>query len=184
MGRWNRDGHRFTVSINLSPASIADLDLPEKLTALTRHNGVDTSDVIVEVTETAVMSDAGRYMDILTRLRMKGFGLAIDDFGTGYSSLQQLVRLPFTELKIDQTFISHICEDSECETIATMATELAHRLGLTVVAEGVEDQASMDLIKAIGCDELQGFHCARPMPPDQLQTWLAESGFGTRHGSA
>lgn len=182
LGLWRQKGHDLTISINVSPASIANVDLPKELMRIAQQNNIPSSAIIIELTETAVMSDAGRYMDILTRLRMKGFELAIDDFGTGYSSLQQLVRLPFTKLKIDQAFITHICDDKECETVAAMATELAHRLGMKVVAEGVEDKAAMDLIQSHGCDEIQGYYCARPMPPDQLDIWLQESEYAPLPG--
>lgn len=175
LGKWIAEGYHFTLSINVSPASIADLDFPEHLTALCVEHNVSPSSVIVEVTETAVMADVGDYMDILTRLRMKGFGLAIDDFGTGYSSLQQLVRLPFTELKIDQAFITHIAEDRECQTVTRMAIMLAHELGMSVVAEGVEDEDTMVAIEEMGCDEVQGFHCARPMEATTFEAWLTGS---------
>lgn len=175
LGVWHRLGYAWTVSINLSPAAIADIDFPERLTELAVCNRVSASCIIIEVTETALMSDVGNYMDILTRLRMKGFGLSIDDFGTGYSSLHQMVRLPFTELKIDQAFVTKICEDFECETVTEIATTLAHRLGMTVVAEGVEDAAAMSKLEAIGCDQVQGYFCARPMLPDAFEKWLSES---------
>jgi EAL domain-containing protein (putative c-di-GMP-specific phosphodiesterase class I) len=116
-GKWKAEGINLRMSINISPKTLDDLDLPEKMTTCAAKMGVDTSDIMIEVTETALMSDIVRYMDILARLRMKGFNLSIDDFGTGYSSLQQLVRVPFTELKIDQAFIRKLNSDPECKTI-------------------------------------------------------------------
>ena len=120
------------------------------------------------------MNDLGDYMDVLTRLRMRGFKLAIDDFGTGYPSMRQLVRLPFTELKIDQAFVRDIVTDGESFSVTHMATMLAHELGMSVVAEGVEDAATLTMLSEIGCDMAQGYHIAYPMNLDEINTWLQD----------
>lgn len=174
MNKWLSDGLDFSLSINISPASIANLHFPEQLEKLAIEADISPSKITIEVTETAIMSNVGNYMDMFTRLRMKGFRLAIDDFGTGYSSLYQLVRLPFTEIKVDQAFVSNILKDRECATVTLMATILAHELGMNVVAEGVEDEETMDMVQKIGCDEVQGFFCARPMKAAILGDWLNE----------
>ena len=114
-----------------------------------------------------------RYLDILARLRMKGFSLSIDDFGTGYSSLRQLVRVPFAELKIDQAFIQKLNTDRECKTIAEISILLAHKLGMQVVAEGIEDESVWDTLRDLGCDEGQGYWMGKPMPAEDIETWMA-----------
>ena len=172
-GKWKAEGINLRMSINMSPKILDDLNIPEKLTAYAVEMGVDTSDIMIEVTETALMADIVRYMDILARLRMKGFNLSIDDFGTGYSSLQQLVRVPFTELKIDQAFIRKLNSDPECKTITEISILLAHKLGMNVVAEGIEDEAVWNTLKDLGCDEGQGYWMGRPMPAEEIEPWMA-----------
>lgn len=159
---WRSNGLDVTLSLNISPITIVDLDLPERLGDLALQNGLPTDQIMIEITETAVMEDVPKFMDILTRLRMKGFGLSIDDFGTGYSSLQQLVRLPFSELKIDQAFVRPMLRDRECMTVTRMSIMLAHELNMTVVAEGIEDSATESALRDLSCDLGQGFHLGRP----------------------
>jgi EAL domain-containing protein (putative c-di-GMP-specific phosphodiesterase class I) len=171
-GKWKKQGYGLSMSVNVSPASITDLDLPERLVALTASQGVEPSDITLEVTETAVMSDVGKFMDVLTRARMRGFGLAIDDFGTGYSSLQQLVRLPFTEMKIDLSFVIPILRDRECRAVSHAAIMLGHELGMDVVAEGVESQEIAELLKNMGADNLQGYHLSKPLKADDLEKFM------------
>lgn len=161
------------VSINLSPNSIFDVEFPEKLERYFNHHDIDPSHIVLEITETAVMSDIAVSLDILTRLRMKGFELSIDDFGTGYSSMEQLVRIPFSELKIDQKFVRNLNANAEYRTVVEIATMLGHNLGMTVIAEGVEDEETLAAVREIGCDEGQGYGIARPMPLSDLKPWLA-----------
>lgn len=170
-GEWRKLGHNFGMSINMSPKILDDLDMPEKLERYAQDMGGDVRDITIEVTETAIMSNTARYMDILARLRMKGFKLSIDDFGTGYSSLQQLVRIPFTELKIDQSFVKHLDTNEECRTIAEISIILAHKLGIEVMAEGIEDEKIWNILKDLGCDGGQGYWMGRPMPPEEILTW-------------
>jgi len=171
-GEWKAQGIDLRMSINVSPQILNDLDMPEKLARYAKEMGVDTSDIVIEVTETALMSNIVHYMDILTRLRMKGFNLSIDDFGTGYSSLQQLVRVPFTELKIDLAFIQKLLTDQECKTITEISISLAHKLGMHVVAEGIEEEAIWDTLRELGCDEGQGYWMGEPMSAEKINTWL------------
>ncbi|MCP4078112.1 MAG: EAL domain-containing response regulator [Gammaproteobacteria bacterium] len=172
-GLWRKKGKNLRVSINMSPKVLDDLDMPEKMSICSTEMGADIAKIMIEVTETVIMSDVARYMDILARMRMKGFGLSIDDFGTGYSSLQQLVRVPFTELKIDQAFIRKLTTDKECHTITRISILLAHELGMSVVAEGIETESEWNVLTELGCDEGQGFWMGKPMPAEEVETWIA-----------
>lgn len=168
---WSRNGINLRMSINMSPKILTDLDMPEKLSSCVNEMGADIKNIVIEVTETALMSDVVRYMDILARLKMKGFNLSIDDFGTGYSSLQQLIRAPFNELKIDQAFIKNLDTDEECKTITEISIMLAHKLGMTVVAEGIETESVWNILRQLKCDEGQGYWMAKPMLPEEIEAW-------------
>ena len=171
LGIWQRGGLNTRISINMSPLILTDLELPEQLTTQAKEHGVDPSNITIEVTETAATVNIAQYIDILTRLRMKGFGLSIDDFGTGFSSLQQLVRVPFSELKVDIVFIKKLLVDNECRSITEISIMLAHKLGMAVVAEGVEDEATFELLGELGCDKGQGYWIGRPMPAEEIESW-------------
>lgn len=169
LGEWHgTTGHKPCCAINISPTCLTNLDFPETLAQLAQDHGVEHQYITIEITETAVMSDVASLIDILSRLRLMRFGLSIDDFGTGYSSLQQLVRLPFSELKIDQAFIKNLTETRESRTVAKMATSLAHELKLAVVAEGIEDAITLSAARALGVDIAQGFHLGKPAFPETL----------------
>ena len=168
---WLNMGSNLRMSINISPKNLDDLMLPEKLTSLATKVGASIKQIMIEVTETALMSDVVRYMDILSRLKMKGFNLSIDDFGTGYSSLQQLVRVPFNELKIDRSFIENLNTDKECNAITEISILLAHKLGMKVVAEGIESEDVWEILQQLGCDEAQGYFMAKPMLPGEILAW-------------
>jgi EAL domain-containing protein (putative c-di-GMP-specific phosphodiesterase class I) len=171
-GIWRKQGKNLRMSINMSQKVLDDLELPSKLAACATSLGADLSKVMIEVTETALTSNLIQYMDILARLRMKGFGLSIDDFGTGYSSLQQLIRVPFSELKIDGAFIQKMTTDKECFTITKVSIKLAHELGICVVAEGIEREEEWNILKQLGCDEGQGYWIGKPMPPEEIESWM------------
>src|SRR5262249_55660883 len=126
----------------------------------------------IEITESSLMADAARAMDVLSRLRAMGVSVSIDDFGTGYSSLAYLKRLPVQELKIDKSFVAHMATDENDAAIVRSTVGLAHGLGLGVVAEGVEDQSTWDLLSAYGGDVAQGYFISRPLPPLVLGEWL------------
>lgn len=171
---WQRIGHECPVSINLSSRNIYDLDFADRLSAECEAVGVSPSLVTLELTESAAMEDPRNGIDILTRLRIKGFRLSIDDFGTGYSSLVQLHRLPFSELKIDRSFVAECDTSRDALVITRTMVDLAHNLGLTTCAEGVESEEVMRLLEELGCDSLQGFHVAKPMGADKLPGWARE----------
>ena len=125
--------------------------------------------MILEITESSVMSDAARGLSLLARLRLKGFGLSIDDFGTGYSSLAQLSQIPFTELKIDQDFVFGAHEQPRKRAVVEASLDLARKLGLSTVAEGVENVEDWQMLAELGCDIAQGYLIGRPVPGSELQ---------------
>lgn len=168
---WRNAGLITSVSVNISASDITSLLLPEQITGLLASNEFDHNWLTLEVTETALMGELVTSLDILTRLRLKGVKLSIDDFGTGYSSLSQLHRIPFSELKIDQTFISKMTEDKEALAIVKTCIVLGHELNMHIVAEGIETREHFDLVKQMGCDYAQGYFIAKPMPGDELIVW-------------
>mgnify|MGYP000126000303 CR=1 FL=1 len=171
-------GLNIKISINLSAQNIDDLSMPEKLEALIKGNNIDPGAIVLEVTESALMNKVSDSLDILNRLRMKGFSLSIDDFGTGYSSLVKLYQAPFTELKIDQHFIMRSVIDQDASAITKICILLAKELNMKTVAEGVETKEIWEHIKNLGCDIAQGFFIAKPMPVDDFITWVKENNLG------
>jgi EAL domain-containing protein (putative c-di-GMP-specific phosphodiesterase class I)/ActR/RegA family two-component response regulator len=162
----------MSISINLPPVSLSDVTFPDRVMTHLAANGLTASRLHFEMTETSVARDAVSALDILTRLRLKGFLLAIDDFGRGYSSLEQLRRLPFSELKIDRSFVSRMDRDAASRSIVEHCIALGHDLGLTVVAEGVETPRVWEELERAGCDVVQGYFVMRPAPPEELADWL------------
>lgn len=166
--RWGERGQTLCVAVNLAPQLLTNLTLPDEFASLIKRYGVNAAQITVEITESGVMEDPARAMDILTRFRLKEFRLSLDDFGTGFSSLIHLYRMPFVELKIDQSFVRDIGNSEEARVIVRATTELAHRLNLTVCAEGVETEDDLDFLMRIGCDKAQGFFISRPIDGDKL----------------
>ena len=171
---WCDDGIELQVAVNMSAGVFGELGLPERIDGMMQAHGLHAPHLILEVTETMLMQELTRSLDILTRLRMKGFNLSIDDFGTGYSSLVQLHRAPFSEIKIDKSFVMEMEHDNEAAAIVETVTLLGHKLGMKVVAEGVEDHRALLRLGDIGCDLAQGFHIALPQPAAELTPWLQE----------
>jgi diguanylate cyclase (GGDEF)-like protein len=165
-------GLPLRISVNLSTRDLLDQDLPSKIEALLGRHGADASMQCLEITESAIMDDPQRALQTLERLSEMGFKLSIDDFGTGYSSLAYLKRLPVNELKIDRSFVMAMERDLDDARIVRSTIELAHNLGLTVVAEGVETGKAWKLLAALGCDEGQGYFIGRPVPAQQFMNWL------------
>jgi EAL domain-containing protein (putative c-di-GMP-specific phosphodiesterase class I) len=160
---WDAEGIALEVALNISARNLHEARLPELLESQCRAAGLSPSRVTLELTETAAMQDAVQMMDVVSRLRIKGFKLSIDDFGTGYSSLVQLHRLPFNEIKIDQTFVADCTVSAESRSIVRLVIDLAHALGMRAVAEGVEDAGTMTLLRELGCDQAQGYFISRPI---------------------
>jgi EAL domain-containing protein (putative c-di-GMP-specific phosphodiesterase class I) len=165
---WRADGLALDIAINISAADIADIDLPNRLARHCAKAGIDPQFLTLELTETGAMREPVQMMDVLTRLRLKGFKLAIDDFGTGYSSLVQLKKMPFSELKIDQSFVMNMMTDRDCAVIVEIVVDLARKLGLASVAEGVEDESTLAALVKVGCDTAQGYYVSRPLGPEAL----------------
>lgn len=170
--QWLKQGYKIQLSINISAQNITSLTLPEQLTELINHYQVPPSMLVLEITETALMGNLTLSLDILTRLRLKGFFLSIDDFGTGFSSLSQLHKIPFTELKIDRSFVSDMAKDEESLAIVETCIMLGHKLNMKVVAEGIEEQATWDLLIDLNCDVAQGFLISKPIPAEMLSDWI------------
>lgn len=160
---WREYGLELTVSVNLSLASLTDIKLADKITQIVRTAGLDPKYMVLEITETAAMTEVAYALENLARLRMRGFGLSIDDYGTGYSSMQQLARIPFSELKIDQSFVTGSKLSKATRAIVESSVGIARSMAIKSVAEGVETQADWDAMKAAKCDVAQGYFIAKPM---------------------
>jgi EAL domain-containing protein (putative c-di-GMP-specific phosphodiesterase class I)/CheY-like chemotaxis protein len=170
--RWNERVAILDISINLSARSIRDITFPDQVLRLCRQHSLDPARVVFEITETAAMQDPVMLMDVLTRPRLKGFRLSIDDFGTGYSSLAQLRRLPFSELKVDLSFVSTMMTSRDSEIIVKTIIDMARNLGLQTVAEGVETSMTLERLEALDCNVAQGYFIGRPMPAQQIPSFL------------
>ena len=175
VARWHRDGMRLGISVNLSARQLTDLDLPRDVGSLLADYGLPPAVLTLEVTESTIMADPSRTMTVLRKLAELGVCLSIDDFGTGYSSLSYLKRVEAHELKIDKSFIIGMSHNSNDAVIVRSTIELGHNLGLRMVAEGVEDAETWRLLRALGCDVIQGYHLSRPLPPEQITDWLQAS---------
>jgi len=168
VAEWHRQQLPLSVAINLSPRLLNDRSFPDVVEQATQRHGVDPRFVTFEVTESAAMSDPETTIDVLTRMRVKNFGLSIDDFGTGYSSLKHLYLMPFNELKIDISFVRDVCHTNEARVMVEIMVMLAHKLGLTCCAEGVETPEILDFLNKSECDRAQGYLIGRPVPGEQL----------------
>ncbi|TFV88998.1 bifunctional diguanylate cyclase/phosphodiesterase [Blastococcus sp. CT_GayMR20] len=178
---WQRHGVELGIAVNLSARSLQDTDLVDEVSRLLRRHGVPASRLTLEVTESSVMADPTRAIALLHQLRALGVRLSVDDFGTGYSSLSYLKSLPVQEVKIDRSFVTGLSNQSEDVAIVRAIVDLGRHLGLEVVAEGVEDRPTWDLLASMGCDLVQGWHLARPMPVDELVPWMrAHAGTASR----
>jgi len=169
---WQEAGVDVSVAVNVSMDDLAELDFPEFLAFETARAGVPPSGIVLEVTESLLMKDPMAVLEVLTRLRLKRFRLSIDDFGTGYSSLAQLRDISFDELKVDLSFVHGAGHDPKMQAIVEGSQRIAQQLGMTVVAEGVEDREDWDFIRGAHCDLAQGYFIAKPMPHDELLGWL------------
>ena len=172
---WRRRGLPMNVSINLSARDLVDPDLPDRFEAVLEQERCEARWISFEITESAILDDPGHAIRNLERMAALGCKLAIDDYGTGYSSLAYLRRLPVHELKIDKSFVMGLAHDANDAIIVRSTIELGHNMGLVVVAEGVEDEATLNLLRSFGCDMVQGFWLSRPVSPVEAEIWLRES---------
>jgi diguanylate cyclase (GGDEF)-like protein len=169
---WRADGLQINVSINLSARDVMDNTLPDRVAALLQLHGCAAQWITLEITESAILDDPGHAVENLNRLSALGCKLSIDDYGTGYSSLAYLRRLPLNELKIDKSFVMGMVRDASDSVIVRSTIELAHNMGLVVVAEGVEDEATLERLRTLGCDIVQGFHLSRALDANLVQAWM------------
>jgi EAL domain-containing protein (putative c-di-GMP-specific phosphodiesterase class I) len=169
----NTNGRRFDMAVNLSPRLIGHANLKPMVMQTLRHHGLAAERLILEITETAAMSSADAAMQELRDLRSIGLQLSIDDYGTGFSTLDYLKRCPATELKIDRSFVRMLVTSRSDRIMVNSTIELAHSLGEEVVAEGVEDNETLQLLSQMGCDKAQGYLIGRPMPYEALIEYLA-----------
>ncbi|HVN13617.1 MAG TPA: bifunctional diguanylate cyclase/phosphodiesterase [Kineosporiaceae bacterium] len=181
IGVLRRQEPHISIAVNLSARLLADLDVPNWLSQALAETGLPNENLTIEVTESTISADPHRAMLVLAQLREMGVRLAIDDFGTGYSSLSYLTRLQPDEIKIDKSFVQNMRTDANSAVIVRSTIELGHALGLTTVAEGVEDQYTYDALTALGCDRIQGYHVARPMPADALRIWWGTAPWSRWH---
>ncbi len=169
---WHRAGHPVQVAVNLSPNTLQDDTLPDVIVELLAQNGVPPAALTLEITEGTLMADPEGSVATLNRLRGLGIKISIDDFGTGYSSLGRLRQLPIDEVKIDKSFVQNAAGDHRDRALVRSTVELGHALDLLVVAEGVEDEQTYGFLADTGCDMVQGYYIAKPLPADQFTTWL------------
>lgn len=169
---WHQQGHDLVVSVNLSAKDLHDPELPDIIAGVAASSGIEPNWIMLEITESSIMTDPERTLETIQRLHNMGYQLSIDDFGTGYSSLAYLKRMPLTELKIDKSFVGDVL-DSENDAVIVRATiNLAHNLGLQVTAEGVENQAILEKLAGYQCDIAQGYLFSQPLTPEAFNQWL------------
>lgn len=178
LSQWHAHGLTISVAVNLSATSLSTPDLADRIAEMASSIGIEPKYLVLEITESAVMTDLALSLGTLARLRLKGFGLSIDDFGTGFSSMQQLSRIPFTEMKIDRSLVNGAAEKPQLHVMLQSTIEMGKRLHLSTVAEGVEDPADWQLVRLLGCDIVQGYFVSKPMPAEALAGWLKQ---GTKH---
>jgi diguanylate cyclase (GGDEF)-like protein len=183
--RWSRRGLELDVAVNLSPRSLLDLQLPDQVAEFLGRWGVPPAALTLELTESFLMAESGRSVGVLSALADVGVKLSIDDFGTGYSSLSHLKRLPICEIKVDRSFVMNMTRDPNDAMIVRATVDLARNLGLQVVAEGVEDQETVERLAEMGCDLMQGFRFSRPLAaPDLVARLRSERGGDIPRGSS
>jgi EAL domain-containing protein (putative c-di-GMP-specific phosphodiesterase class I) len=169
---WQDEGLHLRVALNISMDNLATPEFADYVAAAASAAGIVPGDIVLEVTESRLMKDVSAPLEILTRLRLKRFGLSIDDFGTGHSSLSQLRDIPFNELKVDRGFVHGACSNDTLRAIYGASLSLAKQLDMKTVAEGVEDRADWDFLRSTGCDLAQGYFIAKPMPAGEISDWI------------
>jgi diguanylate cyclase (GGDEF)-like protein len=174
--RWRDRGFVLPVAVNVSPRALLEGDLAGLLLQLLATAGLSSDLLEIEITETAIMADPDGAVQMLRRLQAMGVRVSIDDFGTGYTSLSYLKQLPVQTLKIDKVFVAGILENDQDQAITESIISLGHKLGLSVIAEGIENDDVWQRLRSLGCDEGQGYFLARPMPSPDLKLWMAARG--------
>jgi len=174
MLQWQQNDFSMNLAVNISPACLLNTELPEIITGTLGAQNLGDSRLTIEITETSIIQDPDLAYEVLSRLRQLGTETSIDDFGTGYSSLAHLRKLPVSEMKIDKSFVMDMLKNEDDEIIVRSIIDLAHNLGLTVVAEGVESEAIVRRLQELNCDILQGYHFSKPLPADQFEAWHAD----------
>ncbi len=175
---WRQLGTPMSVAVNLSTRTLQESFIVDVVLGLLEKWEVDPGFLKLEITESSILSDPDRVIDILESLQRKGVHFSLDDFGTGYSSLSYLRKLPVDEIKIDQSFVKDMVRNESDAEIVGATIGLAHNLGRQVVAEGIEDKETWDMLRDLGCDLGQGYYLSRPLPPDELSRWLSETRMG------
>jgi EAL domain-containing protein (putative c-di-GMP-specific phosphodiesterase class I) len=173
--QWHDMGAKITVSINLSPRNFLDPNLPDDISLALKKWDLDPEWVKLEITENMTISQPEKSLQIISRLEKMGLDISIDDFGTGYSSLSYLKKLPVKELKIDKSFVLDMNKDQNNKIIVNSTINLAHDLGLDVVAEGVEDKVVLEMLQDLGCNRAQGYFMCKPASADVISEWLFNS---------
>ena len=168
LSAWRDAGLDLSVAVNLAPQLLDDVGLPDRLVRQLQDYGLDGDCLVLEITESAAMGDGPNIIEVLTRFRLKNIGLSLDDFGTGYSSLVELYRMPFSELKVDRSFVADIDDSEEARIIVRSIVDLGRNLGLSICAEGVETERGLRHLRSIGCDKVQGYLISKPLPAAQL----------------
>jgi diguanylate cyclase (GGDEF)-like protein len=172
---WQQKGLSMSIAINVSPSCLLSPELPEILTGILGSNNLGGSVLTIEITETSIIKDPDLTYEILNRLKDLGADISIDDFGTGYSSMAHLKKLPVSEMKIDKSFVMDMLHNKDDEIIVKSIIDLAHNLGLIVVAEGVETKEIASRLHELDCDMLQGYYFSKPLPAEQFEAWHASS---------
>ena len=171
---WLSYGIEVSIAVNLSARDLMDTELPDKIYKILNDKKVPSKALVLEITESSIMENPERAQMIVARLSNMGLKISIDDFGTGYSSFAYLKNLQVNELKIDKSFIMNMTSESEDIKIVRSTIDLAHNMGLKVVAEGIENALALDLLAQLGCDYGQGYHICRPMPAEKFNDWLID----------
>lgn len=165
-------GKALSLSLNASVDSLCNLDFPDRLVSIGEKLGVSAENITIEVTETGLIKELSRTLDTLTRLRMKKVKVSVDDFGTGYATMKQFKNIPATELKVDKSFVQELTRSHSDRIMVRKTIEMGHELGMHVIAEGVETEEQLELLRSYGCDSAQGYLFSRPIPALELVSWL------------
>jgi diguanylate cyclase (GGDEF)-like protein len=176
--QWHKEMIAINVAVNLSARSLEDTQLVNIVSEALERSGVAPQWLSLELTESAVMANPSQAMEMLTKLHRMGVKISVDDFGTGYSSLAYLKKLPVTDIKIDKSFVMDMNRDSNDAVIVHSTIDLAHNMGLSVIAEGVENQEVLDMLMDLGCDVAQGYYFCKPQEAENIRTWLQQSRWG------